>query len=70
VKGVKPGHQEVEDDRANHIFCGAKRDGCLKGTAYDDSRKIILPNSGITVRAAIYYWQDWLPTDKGDATVP
>jgi hypothetical protein len=41
-----------------------------KGNAYGDSRKIILPNSGITVRAAIYYWQDWLPTDKRDATVP
>ena len=41
-----------------------------KGNAYGDSRKIILPDSGITVRAAVYYWQDWLPTDKRDATVP
>lgn len=41
-----------------------------KGNAYGDSRKIILPNSGITVRAAIYYWQDWLPTDKRDAITP
>lgn len=41
-----------------------------KGNAYGDSRKIILPNSGITVRVAIYYWQDWLPTDMRDATTP
>ena len=41
-----------------------------KGNAYGDSRKIVLPNSGITVRIAIYFWQDWLPTDKRDATVP
>jgi hypothetical protein len=41
-----------------------------KGNAYGDSRKIILPNSGITVRVATYFWQDWLPTDKRDATVP
>ena len=41
-----------------------------KGNAYGDSRKITLPGSGITVRASIYYWQDWHPTDKRDATVP
>ena len=41
-----------------------------KGNAYGDSRKIVLPNSGITVRVAIYFWQDWLPTDKRDATIP
>jgi hypothetical protein len=29
-----------------------------------------LPNSGITVRVAIYFWQDWLPTDNRDATIP
>ena len=41
-----------------------------KGNAYGDSRKIILPNSGITVRASVYYWQDWHPLDTRDATVP
>lgn len=41
-----------------------------KGNAYGDSRKITLPNSGITVRASIYYWQDWHPMDKRDATLP
>ena len=41
-----------------------------KGNAYGDSRKMILPNSGITVRASIYYWQDWHPMDQRDATIP
>jgi hypothetical protein len=41
-----------------------------KGNAYGDSRRITLPNSGITVRASIYYWQDWHPMDKRDATLP
>jgi hypothetical protein len=41
-----------------------------KGNTFGDSRKIVLPNSGITVRAAIYYWQDWHPMDKRDATTP
>ncbi|HKY96428.1 MAG TPA: S41 family peptidase [Gemmatimonadaceae bacterium] len=34
-----------------------------KGNAYGDSRQIKLPNSGITARASIYYWQDWHPLD-------
>lgn len=41
-----------------------------KGNTYGDSRKIVLPNSGITVRVSIYYWQDWYPWDTRDATVP
>ena len=41
-----------------------------KGNACGDSRKIILPNSGITVRAAIFYWQDWYPMDRREATIP
>jgi hypothetical protein len=41
-----------------------------RGNAYGDSRKIVLLNSGITVRVAIYYWQDWHPMDQRDATVP
>ena len=41
-----------------------------KGNTYGDSRKIVLPNSGITVRASIYYWQDWHPMDRRDATIP
>jgi hypothetical protein len=41
-----------------------------RGNAFGDSRKITLPHSGITVRAAIYYWQDWHPMDKREATMP
>lgn len=41
-----------------------------KGNTYGDSRKITLPNSGITVRVSIYYWQNWYPWDKRDATIP
>ena len=41
-----------------------------KGNTYGDSRKITLPNSGITVRVSIYYWQNWYPWDKREATVP
>jgi hypothetical protein len=41
-----------------------------KGNAYGDSRKIVLPHSGITVRASIYYWQEWHPMDDRDATTP
>jgi hypothetical protein len=41
-----------------------------KGNTYGDSRRITLPNSGITVRASIYYWQYWHPMDKRVATLP
>jgi len=41
-----------------------------KGNAFGDSRKITLPASGMTVRASIYYWQDWHPMDKREAIVP
>jgi hypothetical protein len=52
----------------NIIFVGEPTGS--KGNTYGDSRKITLPNSGITVRVSIYYWQDWYPWDKRDATVP
>lgn len=41
-----------------------------KGNAFGDSRKIVLPNSGITVRASIFYWQEWFPLDEREATMP
>ena len=53
---------------ANVTFVGEPTGS--KGNAYGDSRKIVLPNSGITVRASIYYWQDWHPMDSRDATYP
>jgi hypothetical protein len=41
-----------------------------KGNAYGDSFRITLPNSGMTVRASLYYWQEWHPLDSRDATSP
>jgi hypothetical protein len=52
----------------NIIFVGEPTGS--EGNTYGDSRKIVLPNSGIIVRASIYYWQDWYPWDERDATVP
>ncbi len=52
----------------NVIFVGEPSGS--KGNHYGDSRKIILPNSGITVRASVYYWQDWSPWDLRQWTAP
>jgi hypothetical protein len=41
-----------------------------KGNTYGDSRQIKLPNSGITVRASVYYWQDWSPFVTKQWTAP
>jgi hypothetical protein len=41
-----------------------------KGNHYGDSRRITLPHSGITVRAATIYWQAWLPGDPRPWTAP
>lgn len=41
-----------------------------KGNDYGDSRRITLPNSGITVRVSIYYWQEWEPWDMRPWTAP
>jgi hypothetical protein len=41
-----------------------------KGRMYGDSRRFTLPNSGITARVSIYYWQMWSPWDTRDATAP
>lgn len=41
-----------------------------KGNHYGDSRRITLPNSGITVRAASIYWQAWAPGDPRRWTAP
>ncbi|HJU67254.1 MAG TPA: hypothetical protein VJ650_03330 [Gemmatimonadaceae bacterium] len=41
-----------------------------KGNHYGDSRRITLPNSGITVRVATIYWQTWLPSDQRDWVAP
>jgi tetratricopeptide (TPR) repeat protein len=40
------------------------------GNVYGDSRKITLPNSGITIRVSVYYWQEWDPWDTRVWTAP
>ncbi len=52
----------------NTIFVGEPSGS--KGNHYADSRRITLPNSGITVRVSIYYWQDWFPEDTRVWTGP
>lgn len=41
-----------------------------KGNHYGDSRRITLPNSGVTVRVSVYYWQEWEPWDARPWTAP
>lgn len=43
------------------VFVGEPTAG--KPNAYGDSRRITLPNSGVTVRASIFYWQRTHPLD-------
>ena len=41
-----------------------------KGRVYGDSRRFTLPNSRITARVSIYYWQMWQPWDTREWTPP
>jgi tetratricopeptide (TPR) repeat protein len=41
-----------------------------KGNDYGDSRRLTLPNSQLTVRVSIYYWQEWEPWDARQWTAP
>jgi tetratricopeptide (TPR) repeat protein len=52
----------------NTIFIGEPSGS--RGNVYGDSRKITLPNSSITVRVSVYYWQDWDPWDTRLWTAP
>jgi hypothetical protein len=52
----------------NAIFVGEP--SASRGNAYGDSRRITLPNSGVTARASVYYWQDWHPTDARPWSAP
>jgi hypothetical protein len=52
----------------NAVFVGEPTGS--KGRVYGDSRRFTLPNSGITVRVSIYYWQMWSPWDMREATAP
>ncbi|MGZ5492825.1 MAG: hypothetical protein ACXW3E_04765 [Thermoanaerobaculia bacterium] len=63
--------QSLIDDFANYtnvMFVGEPSGS--KGNQYGDSKKLMLPNSGITVRTSMYYWQHWAPWKKEDATMP
>lgn len=39
-------------------------------SSYGDSKRIVLPESGLTLRVSSLYWQDTGPLDKRDATAP
>jgi hypothetical protein len=39
-------------------------------SGYGDSKRIVLPESGLTLRVSSLYWQDTGPLDKRDATQP
>ena len=52
----------------NTLFVGEPSGS--KGNAYGDSRKITLPNSGITVRVSVFWWQHWHPLDTRRWTAP
>ena len=56
------------DSFSDAVFVGEPSGS--KGNAYGDSRQIKLPNSGVTVRASIYYWQHWSPSDTRQWTAP
>jgi tetratricopeptide (TPR) repeat protein len=56
------------EEYTNVIFVGEP--SASKGNIYGDSRRITLPNSGMTVRVSVYYWQDWAPWDTRFWTAP
>jgi hypothetical protein len=49
------------EEYTDAVFVGEPTAG--RPNSYGDSRRITLPNSGITVRASIYYWQRTHPLD-------
>jgi hypothetical protein len=54
--------------RTPTIFVGEKTGG--HPNSYGDSRRIVLPNSGVTVRVSSLYWQLTGPNDKRDGITP
>ena len=56
------------EDYTEVIFVGEPSGS--KGNHFGDSRRITLPNSGVTVRVSVYYWQDWNPWDSRQWTAP
>jgi tetratricopeptide (TPR) repeat protein len=49
------------EEYTDAVFVGEPTAG--KPNSYGDSRRLTLPNSGISVRASIYYWQRTHPLD-------
>jgi len=56
------------EQNTNAIFVGEPTGG--RPNSYGDSRKIVLPGSGLTVRVATLYWQRSDPRDFRDAIPP
>ncbi|HYG81684.1 MAG TPA: tetratricopeptide repeat protein, partial [Pyrinomonadaceae bacterium] len=56
------------EEYTNAVFVGEP--SASKGNHYSDSRRITLPNSQVTVRVSVYYWQDWSPWDTRRWTAP
>ncbi|HEY0379302.1 MAG TPA: tetratricopeptide repeat protein [Pyrinomonadaceae bacterium] len=52
----------------NAIFVGEP--SASRGNHYGDSRRIMLPQSQISVRVSVYYWQEWHPQDTRKWTAP
>ncbi|HEU4969740.1 hypothetical protein, partial [Sphingomonas sp.] len=50
------------------VFVGEPTGGAP--SSYGDSKRITLPESGLTLRVSSLYWQDTGPLDKRDATAP
>lgn len=41
-----------------------------RGNHFGDSRVFTLPNSRVSVRTSVFYWQDWHPLDRRPWTAP
>ena len=56
------------EQNTNAIFLGEPTGGSPNG--YGDSRKVVLPDSGLTVRVSTLYWQKSDPRDKRTTLEP
>lgn len=58
------------EQRARSVLRARPFPPASKGNAFGDSRRITLPNSGVTARVSVYWWQDWSPWDTRRRTAP
>jgi len=56
------------DNWTNPIFVGEPSES--RGNHYGDSRRLVLPNHGVTVRVSTLWWQYWDPRDTRPWIVP